>query len=198
MASVDRLALTGAVGPTAVGQYFAAFQIASVLSMGSAALNQAWVPWLYERLARPEPEARVEVVRTTALIYGLLLLGALVLCLAAGPVVRTVAGPRFVAAMELLPLLAPAAALGGMYYFATGFLFYAGRTGLLSAITVGCAVLQVALTLSLVGRYAAHGVAVATLLTAFVYWLATAVAAGRTVPMPWLDAWHRKRPRGPA
>ncbi len=60
MTTVDRLALSRAVGSETVGFYFTAFQITTVLSVGTAALNQAWIPWMYARLARNDTSARLE------------------------------------------------------------------------------------------------------------------------------------------
>ena len=185
MISADRLALSGLGGPEAVGHYFAAFQIAAVLTVAAAAVNQAWVPWLYRRLASPTPQALRDVVRATYRLYGALLAAATVLSLAAPWLIYRIAGPGFDPAVNVLRWLAPAAALSGMYYFVTGYLFYAGRTGVLSAITVSCAGLQVGLILALVPHFGAEGAAAATLVSAFAYWLAIWWAASLAVPMPW-------------
>jgi O-antigen/teichoic acid export membrane protein len=185
MASADRLLLGGLAGAQASGQYFAAFQIAAVLTVAAAGLNQAWVPWLYRRLAAPDDVGAREVVRATYAIYGLLLGGAALLALSAAWLVPLIAGAQYRAAAALLPWLAPAAAMSGMYYFVTNYLFYAGRTGLLSGITVGCSVLQLALMLWLIPRWGAQGAAAAVLASATLYWLAVWIAAQRVWPMPW-------------
>ena len=185
MSTVDRFALTRGAGPTTTGHYFAAVQMAALLTMAASALNQAWVPWMYSRLARADQSAKAELVGATYFIYALLLVGAAVMAVGAPTLVRLVAGPKFTGSAELLRYLAPAAAFIGMYYCATGYLFYAGRTGVLSAITVSAALLQIVMTFSLIGPFGARGVAMATLLSSFLYWLATAVVANRVMPMPW-------------
>lgn len=185
MASADRLLLSGQSGVEASGQYFAAFQIAAVLTVAAAAVNQAWVPWLYSRLAQPDEGKARAVVRATYVIFGLLLGGAALMALSASWLVPLIAGAQYQAAAELLPWLAPAAALSGMYYFVTNYLFYAGRTGLLSGITVGCSLVQLALMLWLIPRWEAQGAAAAVLATAALYWLAVWAAAQHAWPMPW-------------
>lgn len=185
LANADRMLLGGLADTEAAGQYFAAFQIASVLTVGAAALNQAWVPWLYSRLAEPNRPQSCAVVRTTYAIYGLLLAGAAVMALTASWLVPLIAGHQFQAASALLLWLAPASALSGMYYFVTNYLFYTSRTGLLSSITIACSLFQIALMLWLIPRMGAKGAAIATLSSALVYWLAVWTAAHRVCPMPW-------------
>lgn len=185
LAGADRLVLTGLAGAEVAGQYFAAFQVAAVLTVGAAALNQAWVPWLYRRLADGSPQGLRQVVRTTYGLCGLLLLAGVLLAWAGPRLLPWVAGARFAAAGPLLWWLAPAAALSGMYYFVTNYLFYAERTGWLSIITVGCAVLQLALMAWWVPSWGAHGAAASVCLTAGLYLLATWAAAQRAWPMPW-------------
>lgn len=185
MGSADRLLLGGLGGPAAAGQYFAAFQVAAVLTVAAAAVNQAWVPWLYRHLAQPKHGSDLAVVRTTYAIYGALLAGAALIAAFASWLMPIVGGPEFAPAAGVLRWLAPAAALSGMYYFVTNYLFYAGRTGLLSAITVACSLVQVALMLWAIPRWGAQGAAMSVLVAAGLYWAAVWVAAQRTHPMPW-------------
>jgi O-antigen/teichoic acid export membrane protein len=185
MSSADRLILFGLAGADAAGQYFAAFQIAAALSVAAAAVNQAWVPWLYRRLAAPTPAASAEAVMGTYAVYAGLLAAAALIAVNATWIVTSVAGTRFEQAAGALRWLAPAAALSGMYYFVANYLFFAGRTGVLSWITVGCAGLQVGLILLLVPRFGIEGAAAAAFIAMFGYWAATWMAAQRLVPMPW-------------
>lgn len=185
MASIDRFALGSAVGPVAVGQYFVAAQLASILLVLATALNQAWLPWLFERLKQGDEAARLQVVRATFGIFLLLAAGAATLALAAPLIVRIVAGPGFEPAIGLLRILAPASACTAAYLFVTAFLFYEKRTGLLSAITVSVALLQLVLSIVLVRAAGAPGVAVATLATQVSYWIAVWIAARRVHPMSW-------------
>ena len=186
MSTVDRIALGGAVRGAATGHYFAAFQIASVLSLVGAALNQAWIPWMYGRLARKDEASKLEIVRATYWLSGLLLASAIVMSIGAGPIVRLVAGPGYEESAGLLFFLAPAAAFGGMYYLVVAYMFYAGRTGVLSAITISVAAIQIVLVLWLVHLRGAKGAAIAVLLSSIIYWAATAVVSNLVLPMPWL------------
>jgi O-antigen/teichoic acid export membrane protein len=185
MAGADRIVLAGTGGAEAAGQYFAAFQIAAVLSVTAAALNQAWVPWLYRRLAEPTAARSREVVSATYRLYAVFLSASALLAASATWLLPVVAGPQFAPAAVLLQWLAPAGALSGMYYLVTNYLFYASRTGVLSAITVSCSLLQILLMAWLAPRHGTQGVAMAVFAAALVYWLATWAAAQAVFPMPW-------------
>lgn len=190
MTTIDRLALSGTVGVQSTGNYFAALQIASIITALASAFNSAWSPWLYERLARGDDRSKRQVVRATYVVYALLLAGAGAAAVFAPLIVWIVAGPAFDESAIMLRYLAPAAAFNGMYFMVCGYAFYTERTGTLSAITIGTAGVQAVLTLLLAHAEGARGVALATLLSAMIYWGVTSIVAQRLVPMPWLT--HRK------
>ncbi len=197
MSSVDRLALGSGVGPAAVGRYYVAVQLASVLVVVATALNQAWLPWLYERLARNDDAARRTVVKATYGVFALIALAGAGLALVAPWLVPLIAGPGFEAAVGILRLLGPASALSAMYLFVAGYLFYEKRTGVLSGVTVTVAVIQIALSFALVRSGGTHGVATATLVSMGLYFAATWAAAQWVHPMPWLAALTGRRTMEP-
>lgn len=165
MGSMDRLALGSGFAPAVVGQYFLALQIATVFTVLAAAVNQAWVPWLYERLSRGDAAARREVLSVIRIGGGLLVAGAAALALLAVPMVLLVGGEAFRAAALPLRILAGYAALQAWYTLMSAFLFYGERTKLMSAITTGVAVLQGVLIFVLL-PWGSAGVASALLLSA--------------------------------
>lgn len=160
MGSMDRLALGATFGPATIGQYFLALQIASAFTALAAAVNQAWVPWLYERLSRGDAASRGEI-EAAARSGGLVLIAAAcVLALLAEPIVLLVGGSSYAPATLPLRFLAFHAAGQAWYMLMSAFLFYAERTRLLSTLTICAAVLQAALIAILVPR-GATGVAAA-------------------------------------
>jgi O-antigen/teichoic acid export membrane protein len=187
MGVFDRLLLVKITSTEVAGQYFAAFQMASVITVLAAAVNQAWVPWLYSRLSENNHSQRLKVVRTTYVIYGLLLAVAALLILSASWLVPLIAGERYISAIPLLRWLAPAAAFSGMYFFVTNYLFFTSRTELLAVITVFCSITQLALMAYFIPNWGAEGAAMAVFTTAFIYWLCTWRAANYVAPMPWFS-----------
>lgn len=185
MASIDRLFLAELAGVSEAGLYFSAFQIASILTVASAALNQAWIPWLYANLKEDSEASRNRVVKMTYLVGGLLLLSAILISWGAPLIVSTVLGKSYDEASGLLRWLAPAAAVSGFYYFVTNYLFYFRRTGLLSLMTVGALILQSTLLLIFVPSFGASGAAISLLIANCIYVGIIWIAANRVCPMPW-------------
>jgi O-antigen/teichoic acid export membrane protein len=186
LANMDRLILAGAVGAVDTGVYFVAFQISSVLTVFAAAINQAWVPWLYQHLSKGGGAARERVVKLTYAMFGLYAAMAAVLIMVGPSLVRLLAGEQYSVSAGLLVMLAPAAALSGMYYLVVNYVFYANRTEVMSTVTTVTAIVQAVLTIGLAKTGGAFGVSLATLLSTALYFGLTWYAAARLVPMPWL------------
>lgn len=189
MSSMDRLALSGSFAPAVVGQYFLALQISSIFTAFAAAVNQAWVPWLYERLARNDAVAWAEISRTIRIGGALLVAGAAVMALLATPLVLLIGGSSYLPATTPLRILAFYAACQAWYALMSAFIFYAERTKMMSALTASVAVLQAAL-IALCLRWGAVGVAGALLGSSF------AAAACISLFVRHLVAYHRSA--GPA
>jgi O-antigen/teichoic acid export membrane protein len=185
MASMDRLFLAKFSGPAEAGVYFSAFQIASVLTVASGALNQAWIPWLYAHLTENTDAARLKVVKVTYIIGGMLLFFAMALAWGAPLIVPALLGDAFYGAGPLLRWLAPAAAISGFYYFVASYLFYFQRTGMLSFVTVGAVLFQAVLLFLVVPTHGARGAAISLLVANGIYVLCIWIAADRVCPMPW-------------
>lgn len=188
MASMDRFILTSIESARQLGLYVAAAQIASLVVVAATACNQAWLPWLYGRLAANSDAADRELVRMTYIVFACLLAAALVLILIAPWLVVLVAGPQFEGAVPLLRLLALAAAMNAAYLFVAAHLFYHERTGTLSLASLTAAAFQFATTLGLGTHFGVEGVAAATAIGALFFWLLTWTMAARQRPLPWLRA----------
>ncbi len=187
MVSVDRLALSSTVGAAATGWYFVGVQLASIIVVAAASLNQAWLPWLYGKLADDSAAARIEVVRASWLVFAGLAVCGLLLAALAPWLVPIVAGPGYDPAIAMAGWLGPASAFSAMYFFVAGYLFYTGRTGLLSIVTVCVAAVQAALSFWLAHLLGAIGVAMATFASALLYFMVTWAAANHVHPMPWFS-----------
>jgi O-antigen/teichoic acid export membrane protein len=182
MLSTDRLVLASTGGPAQVGVYYLGYQIASLLLLLGTALNQAWFPWLYARLAKNGAAEQREIRRALLGIGAFLVVAALGIALLAPLLVSVAGGAHFDQSIGPLRLLAPAMACQAWYLFVSGFLFYHGRTGLLSIITCSVAALQVGLMVML-SRYGILGVASAVLITGLAYASATTFAGIRIHPL---------------
>jgi O-antigen/teichoic acid export membrane protein len=191
MANMDRFFLANVSKATELGNYVAAAQIASLLTVVATAANQAWLPWLFERLKRDDLQSERDIVHATWGVFAVLAVAALATMFLAPLLVRVVLGAQYSSAAYFLQFLGPASAFSAAYLFVVGHLFYSGRTGLLSVISIAVGICQFGLCWWLGQRWGASGIAAATLGSAVLYPLLTWIAAAKVHPMAWFGHFNR-------
>ena len=186
--AADRLVINKDLGLAQAGVYMVAVQITMAMAIVFDAINRAYVPWLFARLAEDDPADKRNIVRWTyAGFAGALALAALAF-LVGPPVTRWLAGDAFAGAGAVVGWLALGQAFAGMYLLVTNYLFFARRTGLLSMATVAAGALHIALLLVLVPRHGLKGAAWSFAIAMGARFLLTWVVAQKSHPMPWFNA----------
>lgn len=181
----DRIVITALIGLHQTGIYTVSVQIASGLGLVLVSIQNAYVPWLFERLKQDVPSDKKHIVKQTYRWFAALLAIAAA-AFAVGPwMVRLLAGDGYAEAGQVLGLLVLGQAFNGMYLMVTGYVFYGRRTGLLSVSTIATAVLNVTLMIYLIPAFGLRGAAAAYALTMSIRFAATWFIANRSHPMPW-------------
>jgi O-antigen/teichoic acid export membrane protein len=140
---VDRAIIGHVLGLESAGIYAVAAQVSMVVIIIQNSLNQAWVPWLYKRLAMKDKEVNLKVVKT---IYAFLVIfPATALCLGAiAPVlIGFLIGPQYASSAPLVTWIALGYSFNGMYKLMTNFIFYAEKTHYLGFTTMLSAFLYI-------------------------------------------------------
>ena len=187
LASVDRFVINAELGLAQVGIYMVAVQLVSVMGLVFDAINNAYVPWLFERLKRNSLAEKQQIVRWT---YGycLALLGLVALAFVIGPsLLVLIAGEKYRAAGDVVGWLALGQAFNGMYLMVTNYIFYSKRTGLLSVATITSGLINVGLLLLLIAAMGIKGAAVAFAISMALKFLLTWFVSNLRHPMPWFD-----------
>lgn len=189
LTAADRIVVNSELGMAQAGVYMLAAHLAQGAMLVFDAINKAYVPWLFERLQSDEARTKSLIVRYTYAWFGLLLAGGW-LAFHVGPwLVALMAGARYAAAGSAIGWLLLGQVFGGMYLMVTNYLYYAKRTGLLSAVTVASALLNVLLLLVLTPKLGIEGAAMAFAIAMAARFLLTWWAAQRSHPMPWFAGW---------
>jgi O-antigen/teichoic acid export membrane protein len=144
----------------AVGVYAVGYQLGFVVSIVITSFNAAWSPYFY-RIGQRRSGPAFYREMTTIVIGALLALAAAVSVLAP-EVVAVVARPGYEEAADILPIVAFASVLQGMYIMFVTVVFLMKRTGRLAGITVTSALLNVFLNFVLIPRFGIAGAAWAT------------------------------------
>ncbi len=187
LSAVDRLVINSKLGVAQAGIYMVAVQLTMVMSLVFSAVNNAYAPWLYERLKRNNTDEKQQIVRWTYL-YFVVVLALAGLAFIIGPLAVTlIAGEQYRAAGKVIGWLALGQAFGGMYLMVTNYIFYSKRTGMLATTTIASGLFNLMLLFFLISRSGIVGAAMAFALSNGLRFLATWVVAQMCHPMPWLD-----------
>ncbi len=181
----DRYFVNDILGTGQTGIYTVGAQIGSILAMGHSAFNQAWVPWLYKRLASGSQAERLRIVKVTYGYFALLLATALLVGLSAEFYVPLIASDKYREAAPVILWIALAGAFDGMYKMTGNYLFYAGKTRVLSTLTMASTALNLVATPWLVRTFGAIGAAYAMFIGSATYFVAVWITSMRLTPMPW-------------
>ena len=187
LSSVDRFVINAGLGLEQVGIYMVAVQLASVMGLVFDAINNAYVPWLFERLKRNQIAEKRQIVHWTY-VYCLGLLCVVALAFVIGPpLVVLIAGEKYAAAGNVIGWLALGQAFHGMYLMVTNYIFYSKRTGLLSLSTITAGLINVGLLIILISFVGLKGAAIAFAVSMAIKFLLTWYVAQLRHPMPWFD-----------
>jgi O-antigen/teichoic acid export membrane protein len=187
LSSVDRFFINDQLGLAQVGIYMVAVQLTSAMGLVFDAINNAYVPWLFERLKRNRIDEKKQIIRWTYTYY-IVLIGIVALIFIVGPpLLVLIVGEKYVAAAGVIGWLALGQAFNGMYLMVTNYIFYSKRTGLLSLSTITSGGINVGLLMLFIPLMGLDGAAVAHAISmAFKFFLTWFIAQLRH-PMPWFD-----------
>jgi len=187
LGSIDRFIINDKLGLIDVGIYMVAVQLAAVMGLAFDAINNAYVPWLYERLKRNQIQEKIQIVRLTY-IYCAVLLFIVTITFFIGPgLLVLIAGNDYSPAGEIIGWLALGQAFHGMYLMVTNYIFYSKRTGLLSLSTVAAGLIHVGLLMMMLNLMGLKGVAIAYAVSMAIKFLMTWFVANLRYPMPWFN-----------
>lgn len=163
LSQFDRVLIDRFHGKEATGLYSLGYNVGALLLMLVTAILNAVNPSFFAALNRGD-HARVH--RDSRLVFSLALVATATLILVGSDVAKLVLPARYAEGLTLIP----AVALGGLCFVVfqiwVRVLAFAHRTGTISAITVGCALLNVSLNLWLLPS---HGWQIAAWTTVAAY-----------------------------
>lgn len=188
LSAVDRVVITNELGVAQTGLYYVAAQLAGALGILFNAFNQAYVPWLFERLRRDRVDDKRRIVRLTYAYFAATLLMAAIMFLFGPFIVRTLAGAQYAEAGAVIGWIALGYAFVGMYLMVTNYVFYSKRTGLLSLATISVGIIYIGLLVVLVNRIGLVGAGIAFALAMAIRFLLVWWIAQIRHPMPWFTA----------
>lgn len=180
----DKLIITKMIGIEENGLYSVAFTIGMAISLLQNSFNQAWVPWLFKKLALNSEVEKKKLVKITYWYMAIMLSLAALLWLIT-PVIYLFIDSDFSDGMGVVAIIGLGFAFNGMYKMMVNYLFYAEKTKIISTITITLALINIGLSIFLIPRFGILGPAYASTFTFFVQFIVTWYISNRYYSMPW-------------
>jgi O-antigen/teichoic acid export membrane protein len=181
----DKLIITKYLGVGENGIYSVAFTIGMAISLLQNSFNQAWVPWMYKKLALNSDLEKKKLVKITYLyMLGMLLLAATLWLVT--PIIYLFLGKDFTTGMGIVAIIGLGFAFNGMYKMMVNYIFYSEKTQIISLITIVIAIINITLSIYLITDYGIYGAAYASAISFFLQFIITWIVSAIVYPMPWL------------
>lgn len=162
---LDRLFLNGILNRAATSIYSTAAQFGNLINVLTSAINQAYVPWFFERMKEKEKNEKeiIKMVELLTLVYCFLAMG---MSLFGPEIFKLVVNERYYEGWKVIPFISFAFVFNGMYYFFVNPLFYNKRGVKFIAIgTFSGALLNSILNFLLIPKLAGIGAGIASLIS---------------------------------
>lgn len=182
---VDILLITSIVGVSATGLYTVGFQFGIVIGIFANAFNNAFSPYLYEKLKNITQKGKQDLVKFTYIYFVGILVFAMLLSTLFVWLIDVFLPNKFHGASEYVYLISFAYAFHGMYLMVVNYIFYAKKNHFLSMITLFTSIFHVMVSYVLIYYIGAIGAAYASILSFILTFILVWRISAKVVPMPW-------------
>lgn len=185
IAMIDRFFIANMISLKEAGLYTLAYTICGVFGMLTNSFNQAFVPWLFEKLNKNNQIENERIVKFTYLLMVVFLTIAFLGTFISSLFLKYFIGDDFIDSQKFIFWLLLGFAFSGMYYLVTNYIFYLAKTTYLAYTTLFSGLLNVGLCYSLIKYNGVIGAAQSFALANGCLFLITWVLAAKCYPMPW-------------
>lgn len=181
----NRFFLTKMVSIDETGLYSVANQIIGLISYFTLAFNNAFVPWLYEKLSSNSDSANRKIVKLTYFYFIFLVLSGFFLYLILPLGFKYFINIRFVGALIYSPWIIGGFIFQGMYFMVTNYISFVGKTYYQALVTICVGLLNIPLNYIMIKEYGAIGAAISFAIIYGLFFLTTWCVSSKLYKMPW-------------
>lgn len=187
LSMTDRLFITNMIGVGVTGIYSVGYQIGSIINILSHSFNNAYIPWLYEKLKENQYATKVKIVKFTYIYFVGILLLALGLGILAPIFLNVFLGKAFNESSVYVIWIALGYAFNGMYLMVVNYIFYEQKNSILAMVTFATALLNIVLNYFFIRKFGAIGAAQATTIIFAIKFVVVWVLSAKVHKMPWKE-----------
>jgi O-antigen/teichoic acid export membrane protein len=164
MSMVDRIFVNNITGKWETGLYSVGYQFGNIVNVLTNAVNQAYVPWFFEKEKKGEFQQVVKIAELVTLLYCFIALG---ISLYAMDVLKIMVSDIFRTAWRFIPFISFAYVFNGLYFFYINVLFLK-QTKWVPFVTFCSAATGLLLNILLIPVVGSIGASISCLITFFV------------------------------
>lgn len=168
LSTSDRTMITAICGSEETAMYSLAYSVSALASIVWTSLNQAWTPWMYDRLHENNFDTVRQYSKRFSLLYSAIILMFMLVC---PEIVYVMGGDAYMASLGVMPPVV----LGMVFQFYYAFYFnteyFYGETYIISLGTTISAIVNLVLNFIFIPKYGYIAAAYTTLIGYAVMWL---------------------------
>jgi O-antigen/teichoic acid export membrane protein len=181
----NRFFLTKMVNIEESGLYGVANQICSIIPFITLSFNNAFVPWLYKKLAEKKNLDKRNIVKFTYVYFVIIILFGLIYFLFQPLIFNLFIGEQFHSAIQYSFWILLGFVFQGMYFMVTNYILYSEKTHILAIITISIGIVNIPLNYILINLFGGIGAAISFAVIFFLYFITTWYTSSNIFPMPW-------------
>ena len=179
---LDRILLNKLIGIQQVGLYGVANQFGNILNLFTSSINQAFTPWLYQKLEKENESSNYKSIYKFAEISNVLCcFVALVITFFSPEFIRLMTTDEFYSSWQPIVFITFGYVLNGLYFFFSKSLFFS-YTKYVMIISLSTVLLNFVFNMILIPNYGYLGAGVAFLLSQFVSSVISLLLSMKLVP----------------
>jgi O-antigen/teichoic acid export membrane protein len=181
----DRLMVNYFYGPSDGGMYSLGFQIGAIIGILALSFNQAFVPYLYEKLKKNNFKDKLKIVKFTYLYFFAIITLAFLLNFIFSNFLYKLFDNAFKQSGVYVIFIALGFSFQGMYYMVVNYLFYTLKTNIVAYSTIITVIINIFLNYFLIVNFGPIGAAISTTLSFFINFIIVWIFSSKIYPMPW-------------
>jgi O-antigen/teichoic acid export membrane protein len=189
----NRFFLLNMISIDETGLYSVSSQIASIIGFFTLSFNNAYIPWLFEKLNLNDYKVKLKIVNLTYVYFVALLIGALMFYFISPLIFNLFINKNFYISQKYTLWLIIGFVFQGMYYMITNFISYSEKTYYQAIITFTVGLINIPSNYFFIKIFGPVGAAIAFGFAYCLLFLFTWVFSNRVYNMPWFYLLHKTK-----
>lgn len=168
-----------------LGRFSVATQVASILGFFTFSFNNAYVPWLYNKLNENNAATRKLIVRFTYLYFAAIAAAGFLFYLGTPLLFRMFINRKFWDAAAFTPWIIAGFVFQGMYFMVANYISYVEKTWYQAIVTIIAGLCNIPICYLLTNRFGANGAGLSFAISYCMLFVFTWVLSARLYKMPW-------------